>query len=251
LTISYQIFTSQTQLIDSPFVKMARYSNTGESVLGTPPIPTNGEIPTSNLYEKAARVLDLNSEDSNFVALRIRHLDFAARQSLLADSITWKSSTAEAWNLAPIFDKPTGVEINVSSPLVKLTPINRFVSNSTRLNWNYVLTATGAQFSIQNDKGVTQSFQINAQQTLTVPLENSGYSLFIQNFLTGAQTATATINITWPYIGNLVPIKNRIVEATDLLMQLSVSYADIFKYCQPYSAPEDVIAAFLIGLDAV
>ena len=220
-------------------------------MLGAPPVPTNGDVPKSNLYSDAAKILELNSDDSDFVALRIRHLDFAARQSLIADQINWKSSTAEAWNLAPIFDRPTGVEINTSSSLIKLTALKAFTSNSSILNWNFTLTAIGSQFTIQNAAGNTQSFTVASQQTLTVPLGNSGYNLFIQNFLTGNQTANATIAVRWPYVGDLIPVKDRIVGSTDLIMQLSVNYPDIFNYCQQYSAPEDVIAAFLIALDAV
>ena len=251
MTISYKIADPNIKLIDSPFVKLAQYIESKPSALGMPPMPISGDIPKSDLYAKAVKVLELDSDDSGFVANRLRHLDFAARQSVLANRIDWKSSTADAWNQAPIYDEDTGVKVDIYSGNVQIDPIEIFRSIGPKLNWTFLLTANGNQFSITGDRGFNTSFELATLEIKTIPLSNSGYSVVLRNFLTSGQTASARIKVTWPYVGDLVPIKDNIVRSTDLLSQLSVTYPDVIEYCQPYSNPEDVIAAFLIALDSV
>lgn len=251
MPISYTTTSSNAKLIDSPFVKLAQYFKLNFDILGMPPIPISGNIPKSDLYDKAVKVLELDGNDSGFVASRLRHLDFAARQSTLANRIDWKSSTAAAWNQVPIYDDATGIKINLYSGNLQLNPVEKFKVTGTRLNWLFLLRADGNQFSIIEDGNFNISFQLEPLENIVVSLSNSGYSLGIRNFLTAGQTASADIKISWPYSGDLVSIKENIVRSTDLLSQLSVTYPDVIEYCQPYSAPEDTVAAFLLAIDSL
>jgi hypothetical protein len=251
LATDYKTFSNEKELIDSPFVKLAQYIDSRAEILGMPPIPLTSNISKSNLYSQAVKVLDLNNEDKAYVACKIRHLDFAARQSALANQITWKSSTADAWTQAPIFDQPTGSKVANLTGNIQVTPLKQYNVSLPPLNWTFLISGNGSNFSITGSKNYVQSFSINNGQSTVVTLSNSGYSVFIRNFLTSGQTASCRVEIAWPYVGDLIPIKNKIIAATDLLTQLATTYPDITKYCQQYSAPEDTIAAFLIAVDSV
>lgn len=251
MSFTYYAKNLNQPFFDSPFVKMAGYFSTQPNVFGYPLIPNNQDIPKSPLYAKAVEILELNSVDPLFVGARIRHLDFAARQSELADSITWKSSTSDAWEKLPIYEQYSGINITTTNPAIQVS-VTKYVEeiSGSKLNWGFTLSGQNTQFTLSDGIKVN-TFEIASGATASIPLGTSQCSAFIRNLLGSGQEGTVTIQIAWPYRGDLAYIKTRILSATDVITEITNTRYDLLQYMQRYSMPEDVIAAFLIGLDSI
>lgn len=253
MSITYYVKNKNQPFFDSPFVKMARHFNSQAAVIGFPPIPINQDIPINSLYSKATEILELDSSDSSFVASRIRHLDFAARQSELADKITWKSSSYDVWEKLPVYDQFQGAKVTISNPALRVS-VDKTIREVTGpvLNWGFNITGLDEQFTVTGSDFLTPiNLTIPVGAKATVSLGSSQYYAYIENYMPANQTVTSEIYISWPYKGDLAPIKNRILQATDTISQLTDTRYDLLQHLQKYSMPEDVIAAFLIGLDSI
>jgi hypothetical protein len=252
MPVKYYAKSYNKSPIDSPFAKMLPYLGSTSDSLGIPPVPLDADIKVSPLYEKAANIFQLDGQDSEFTANRIRHLDFAARNSALADKIHWKSSTVDAWNQIHIYDQPYGVTSNFSNSGLQLTAIVKSSeAPDTKLNWAFSVYASGANVVIADGQGYQSTNTIESGSEQMVVLSDSGYSVLIKNSLNAQQTATGVISVKWPYSGDLAKVQNRILAATDFRTQLLDSRSDLNMYFDPYSLPEDTIAASLLALDSI
>jgi hypothetical protein len=252
MPVEYYAQSYNKSPIDSPFAKMLPYFGSISDVLGIPPVPTDADVKASPLYEKAANIFQLDGQDSEFTANRIRHLDFAARNSVLADRINWKSSTADSWNQIHIYDQPYGVTFSFSNSGLQVTSIIKSSEAlDTKLNWAFSVYAVGDIVTIADGQDYQNTSTIESGSEQMIVLSDSGYSVFIKNSLNAQQTATGIISVKWPYSGDLVKVQSRILAATDFMTQLLDSRSDLSMYFNSYSLPEDTIAASLLALDSI
>lgn len=256
MNLQYTATDSAADWVDAPFAKMRPFIlGTSSSLLGFPPIPTNGTLNASDLYRQAATLLELTSSDAEYVAARIRHLDFIARNSSLGDRMTWRSTLKDTWHESKIFDKPVGFFSTSSTPNVILSGAKTTNTVIGRVVWNYSINATtdstNSTFTVQDLDGNLVQATVARNANTSIALTNSGYILLIQNKLNANQSMTGTITVRWPYIADLIGLKNNIVQNTDLLLQLTVNDSELLKYLTPATAPEDVIAAFLLAIDSI
>lgn len=255
MTLQYTLTNNNSDLVDAPFAKMRPFMLSNSSLLGFPPTPVNGNVNTSNFYRRAAELLGLISLDTEYVAARIRHLDFVARTSSLAEHMTWRSTLKNTWNESKIFDKAVGFFSTTSTPNVILSGTKIINTVVDRILWNYSISAstnnTSSIFTIQDADGSKVETAISRNASGSIALMNSGYNLQIDNKLNANQNMTGTITVRWPYKADLIDLKNNIVQNTDLLVQLTINNSELLKYLTPTAAPEDVLAAFLLAINSI
>lgn len=242
--------TDPTLLVDSPFAKLQPYITAKQGALGIP-LTSNGLNTTNQDYlRQAANILELTG-NAEFVAARIRHLDYILRNSRFAAAAKWRSTLASTWLVEPLVATPVGFTATSSNPLVALSGIiAQTQTDYARLVWTYDLTGTTNDFTLSNASGYNASFTVIQGNTGSVPLEDSGYLLQVLNGMPGGSNMTGTIKIVLPYSGNCVPIRDAILANGDFIQQLTYNkplYAAAMNKDTPV---EDTIAAFLLALDA-
>ena len=204
------------------------------------------------MYQKAAELFQLDGQDLEFVANRVRHLDFTVRNSALADRVNWKSSTVDAWSQYPIYNQAYGVSFNFNSSGLKINgTVKSTEIDGPILNWVFSILGEANQITIRDGKNYQQEYTVPKGSATLIPLGDSGYSILLSNSLTSGQTAVGTVSVRWPYSGDLAQVKNRIISATDFVTQLIDGKSDLAKYFNEYAAPEDTVAACLIALDSI
>lgn len=247
--------SSPTEPLDGPFAKLRLFMLGELAALGFPSAASNNNLNASNLYQQAAEILELINPDTEYVAAKIRHLDFIARTSRLADRMTWRSVLKNTWNENRIFDRPVGFFSTMSTPNVILSGAKIKLKMTDRMVWNYTLAATtdttNSTFILEDLKGGIVQAVIPRNTTQTIALGDSGYNLQIQNNLNANQSMTGIINIRWPYALDLIKLKNNIITNTDFLTQLAVNSADLLMYFTSDNSVEDVLAAFLLAVHSL
>lgn len=251
----YIVTNSNADLVDAPFAKMAVFMINKLPTLGFPPEPISSKTKSSNLHRQAAELLDLIQGDSEYVAAKIRHLDFIARNSRLADRFTWRSTLKDTWNEVRIFDKPSGFFYTSSTPKVTFSGLRYSNNIDNKLQWNYSISATSnstvSTFTIRDSNDQVSQINININSNATIVLSDAGYNLLIQNNLNANEGMTGTITIRQPYKMDLIALKDLITQNTDFLTQLTVNDPDLLKYLQPDSSVEDAVAAFLLAVSSI
>lgn len=249
--ITYLKTNTNSPLVDSPFAKLASFITHNDLFLGIPPKAINSESKPNFIHQRAAEILELTSDDSEFVAARIRHLDFLIRSSDLANKVNWKSSMEHAWDSNTLFNSTNFDPIIENNGSLELLAIKVGSPTIGRLMWRFNVTKNQTTFTIVSSYGDTKTVNVANGASATTNLFDSGYNLRINNKLPNQTTVNATVKVGWPYSGNVVYLKNRILQNTDLIIQLLNNKPDFKNYFDKYVPVENVIAAFVIALDAV
>lgn len=250
---NYYLQSGKEQLVDSPFAKLSSFFNVVPSRLGIPPIPVNSDFKPTDLHRRAAEVLELTERDGAFVANRIKHLDFIARYSSLADRMNWRSSIKGNEEYGREFDTPIKFSASSSNPSVILSGIKQSNVIGNKLNWYYSLATEGNSntFILSDDLGNSRLVSVLIDSVGLIPLGDSGYTLRIANNMGGGESMTGSVTITMPYVGNILPIKTNILANNDLLIQITANAPELLQYFKSDSLPEDVVAAFILAIDSI
>lgn len=249
---NYYLQSSSDKLVDSPFAKMAPHFSATSSRLGFPPIPFNADVVYSDIHHEAVSILGLDSPDSDFVSARIRHLDAVARTSRLAYRMDWRSTLKNTFNSSTIFDRFFGFSATTTNSDVAINGLVDSRPSGAILNWNFTVFSSGSSinFIAQGGYNDTFEFTVNQGNVGVFTLGNSGYKMVFRNNMAGGDSMTGQINIRWPYVGNIIPIKDSILSNSAFLDALTINDPLLLNYLKQDSAPEDVIAAFLLAVDS-
>jgi len=248
---NYYMQTSSEKLVDSPFAKMAPYFSVTSSRLGFPPIPFSADVSYSESRIQAAAILELNSPDPDFVTARIRHLDAVARTSRLASRLNWRSTLKDTFDSSTIFDRFSGFSATTTDSNVTLNGFIDFKPSGSILTWHFTIASSDStNFSLISNYNDRLSLNVSQGNVGTLSLGNSGYKLVLKNNMSGGDNMVGNIKISWPYTGNVIPIKNAILANSTFLDVLTINDPLLLTYLKQDSAPEDVIAAFLLAVDS-
>jgi len=249
---NYYLTNPSDKLVDSPFAKMAEHFYVVPSLLGFPPIAFDSNTAYSDIYRQAAQILELDSPDSEFVSARIRHLDAVARISRLASKMDWRSTLKNTFDANTIFDKFVGFSATTSNPKLSIDGLIDSKPSGSILNWNYTVFSSGSSINFIAQGSYNDSFEFTVNQggVGVFSLGNSGYKMIVRNNMPGGDSATGQIKISWPYRGNVIELKNRILSNSLFLDTLTANDTSLLNYLKSDSAPEDVIAAFILAVDS-
>ena len=242
--------SSNPVLVDSPFAKMLTAFPVQAQAIGIPPVSKNHVADLLPEYAEAARALDLDSSDPEFVARRVRHLAHIIRHSKFADRINWRSYLEHVDNLLPIVDEPQGLTSVSGLPSnCSYTLLNVSTPAANQTYWGISVTGT-----FNGSSGLV--LKVNSQHVASfggrltaTPIGASGYTFAFTSGLGTGDSINFSAVLRVPYSGNCAAIYSSLKSKPEMVRRIlrdNQEYSDVFFNGD---CVEDAIAAFLLAVD--
>lgn len=248
-----ELYTSANLIpVDEPFAKLILNNPTLSFYAGIPAI-SNSDYPESvkAQYVIAANALGLNSNNSNYVAKRIRHLAYCIRNSKFAGSINWRSCLADIDRLIPVIEEPLGLTQITSSSKIKyaLTIINTF--NATELDWDVSVSGEIGSIPIQMYvNGQAAGAPWTTGSSGTIPVGGSGYAMSFTLIGEGSgDVISFNAKLLLPYVANLADTYATIKNMRDFINQIAYNKKEYVDAIFNGDSVEDAIAAFILSVN--
>ena len=246
-----ELYTSANLIpVDEPFAKLILNNPTLSFYAGIPAI-SSSDYPESvkAQYVIAANALGLNSNNSNYVAKRIRHLGYCIRNSKFAGSINWRSCLADIDRLIPVIEEPLGLTQITSTTNIKhaLTIIGNF--NATELDWDVSVSGTGGGLIQMYVNGQAAGAPWLQGPSATIPVGGSGYAMSFTISVGQGAPVSFNAKLLLPYVANLADTYATIKNMRDFINQIAYDKKEYVDAIFNGDSVEDAIAAFILSVN--
>jgi hypothetical protein len=233
---------------DAPFAKLLANRQDLAFVPGIPAIADSVPLAYSADYDAAARLLGLDSPDSEFIARRVRHLSFILRNSRFAYRINWRSYLESVDDLMPIFEDVVGISTTQTSQYIKYSysiigPADPFGSM-----WRISVTGTFPNLKFNVDGVQVASFSSSLSSTA---VGTSGYAVAITCSAGTGDEVSFSATVRTPYSGDCMPIYSAIRSKPDLVSRITANKPEYSDAILNGTIVEDAIAAFILAINEI
>ena len=247
-----ELYTSANLIpVDEPFAKLILNNPTLSFYAGIPAI-SSSDYPESvkAQYVIAANALGLNSNNSNYVAKRIRHLGYCIRNSKFAGSINWRSCLADIDRLIPVIEEPLGLTQITSTPNIKYSLTIIDALSTTELDWDVSVSGVVGESPIQmyvNGQAAGETWQQGPSGT--IPVGGSGYAMSFTISVGGGDAVSFNAKLLLPYVANLADTYATIKNMRDFINQIAYNKKEYLDAIFNGDSVEDAIAAFILSVN--
>ena len=247
-----ELYTSANLIpVDEPFAKLILNNPTLSFYAGIPAI-SSSDYPESvkAQYVIAANALGLNSNNSNYVAKRIRHLAYCIRNSKFAESINWRSCLADIDRLIPVIEEPLGLTQITSTPNIKYSLTIIDTLSTTELDWDVSVSGVGQSPIQMYVNGQAAGATWTTGSSARIPVGGSGYAMQFNLISIGnGDSVSFNAKLLLPYVANLADTYATIKNMLDFINQIAYNKKEYLDAIFNGDSVEDAIAAFILSVN--
>lgn len=233
---------------DAPFAKLLANRQDLAFLPGIPAISSFFPWTPSADCDIAAKLLDLDSPDPEFVARRVRHLAFILRNSRFADRINWRSYLESVDNLMPMFDDATGVKVTQAHQHISLSSVIVGPADPAGHLWTVSVSGTYPNLKFMVNGIPVADFSSSLSLT---PIGTSGYAISLNCTAGSGDQVSFAATVRTPYSGDCMPIYSAIRSKPDLVNRITADKLEYSNAILNGTIVEDAIAAFILAINEI